>query len=115
MCIRDSPKVDMKTTRREFLWQAAASAAGLAAGSSGCALVGHGPRARQVMTVLGQIHADDLGATLPHEHIFLDFIGAAEVSRDRYDPDEIFEATLHYLEEVKDLGCDTLVECTPAY
>ena len=67
------------------------------------------------MTVLGLIQADDLGPTLPHEHIFLDFIGAAEVSKDRYDADEIFEATLPYLEQVKDLGCDTLVECTPAY
>jgi len=67
------------------------------------------------MTVLGPIPADDLGPTLPHEHIFLDFIGAAEVSNDRYDPDEIFEATLPYLEQVKDLGCDTLAECTPAY
>lgn len=67
------------------------------------------------MTVLGPIPAKDLGATLPHEHIFLDFIGAAEVSKDRYDPDVIFEATLPYLEQVKDLGCDTLVECTPAY
>lgn len=105
----------MKTTRREFLWQAAAGAAGLAVGSFGCALVGRGPRARQVMTVRGLIPADDLGATLPHEHIFLDFIGAAEVSKDRYNPDEIFEATLPYLEQIKDLGCDTLVECTPAY
>ena len=67
------------------------------------------------MTVLGSIPARDLGATLPHEHIFLDFVGAAEVSRDRYEPDEIFEATLPYLEQVKGLGCDTLVECTPAY
>lgn len=99
-------------TRREFLWQ---GAAGLALCSSGCALVGRKPHDRQVMTVLGPIHADDLGATLPHEHIFLDFIGAAEVSKDRYDPDEVFDATLPYLEQVKDLGCDTLVECTPAY
>jgi predicted metal-dependent phosphotriesterase family hydrolase len=105
----------MKITRREFVWQAAAGAAGLMAGSSGCALVGGRPPVRQVMTVLGPVLADGLGPTLPHEHIFLDFIGAAEVSRDRYDPDEIFEATLPHLEQVKDLGCDTLVECTPAY
>src|SRR6266850_8404645 len=105
----------MKTTRREFLWRAAAGASGLMAGSSGCALVGGGRPAREVMTVLGPLRADDLGAALPHEHIFLDFIGAAGVSKDRYNPDEIFEATLPYLERVKDLGCDTLVECTPAY
>ncbi len=111
----DVSRPHMKTTRREFLWQTAAGAAGLLAGASGCALVGGGRPTRQAMTVLGLIRADDLGATLPHEHIFLDFIGAAEVSRDRYDPEEIFDATLPYLEQVKDLGCDTLVECTPAY
>jgi len=105
----------MKTTRREFLWQTTAGAVGAMAGSSGCALIGRSPGDRQVMTVMGPIHADDLGATLPHEHIFLDFIGAAGVSKDRYNPDEIFEATLPYLEQVKDLGCETLVECTPAY
>jgi len=65
--------------------------------------------------VLGPVHAKELGPTLPHEHVFLDFIGAAGVSKDRYDPDEIFEITLPYLEQVKDLGCDTLAECTPAY
>jgi phosphotriesterase-related protein len=105
----------MKTTRRKFLSEVAVGSAALAACSSGCALVGSRRTAQQVMTVLGSIPAKDLGATLPHEHIFLDFIGAAEVSRDRYDPDEIFEATLPYLEQVKDLGCDTLAECTPAY
>jgi phosphotriesterase-related protein len=52
---------------------------------------------------------------LPHEHVFLDFIGAAQVSKDRYDPDVVFAATLPHLELVKGLGCDSLVECTPAY
>jgi phosphotriesterase-related protein len=97
------------------LWQAAAGSAELAACSSGCALIGRKPPDRQVMTVLGLVRADELGPTLPHEHIFLDFIGAAEVSKARYDPDQIFEATLPHLEQLKDLGCDALVECTPAY
>ena len=67
------------------------------------------------MTVLGPIPAGELGVTLPHEHIFLDFIGAAQVSKDRYDSEVVFDATLPHLEQVKGLGCDSLVECTPAY
>jgi phosphotriesterase-related protein len=31
------------------------------------------PRAGQVQTVLGAIAADDIGVTLPHEHLFIDF------------------------------------------
>jgi phosphotriesterase-related protein len=87
----------------------------MAVAATGCALVGARRSSREVMTVLGPIEADELGATLPHEHIFLDFIGAAGVSKDRYDPDEIFEATLPYLEQVRDLGCNSMAECTPAY
>ena len=102
----------MKMTRRDFV-KATASAALVAA--AGCVSSKGSKSGGQVMTVLGLIRASDMGATLPHEHVFLDFIGAAEVSKDRYDPEEIFEATLPYLEQVKDLGCDTLVECTPAY
>lgn len=67
------------------------------------------------MTVTGWIAARDLGATLPHEHILIDFIGAGEVSRDRYKPDAVFEAALPHLQQLRDFGCRTLVECTPAY
>jgi phosphotriesterase-related protein len=101
--------------RREFLWQSAAASAGLSAGATGCVSSRDPSRHRQVMTVLGPIPARDLGPTLPHEHIFLDFVGADQVSRDRYDADEVFRSVLPYLEQVKGLGCDTLVECTPAY
>lgn len=105
----------MKSSRRKFLQRSALGAAGLAAGLAGCASPRDQRQPRQVMTVLGPISATELGATLPHEHIFLDFIGAAAVSRDRYDPDEVFEATLPYLEQVKGLGCESMAECTPAY
>jgi phosphotriesterase-related protein len=67
------------------------------------------------MTVRGPIPAGDLGPTLPHEHVFLDFIGADQVSRERYDPEVIFEATLPQLQLLKDCGGQSLVECTPAY
>ena len=50
-----------------------------------------------------------------HEHVLVDFIGAAQVSPSRYDADAVFTAVLPRLHQVKQLGCETLVECTPAY
>jgi phosphotriesterase-related protein len=50
-----------------------------------------------------------------HEHVLVDFIGAAQVSPSRYDADAVFKAVLPYLQQVRRLGCHTLVECTPAY
>lgn len=67
------------------------------------------------MTVTGEVSADVLGATLPHEHVLVDFIGAEQVTPERYDADEAFERVLPHLHEVKALGCRALVECTPAY
>jgi predicted metal-dependent phosphotriesterase family hydrolase len=108
----------MKTSRRQFLRQsgvAAVGAAALAAGLTGC-VSGREPKPRrQIMTVRGPIPAKELGPTLPHEHVFLDFIGADQVSTDRYDPEVIFEATLPHLQLLKDCGGQSLVECTPAY
>jgi phosphotriesterase-related protein len=67
------------------------------------------------MTVLGPIAPSAMGATLPHEHIMLDFIGADKVNSDRYDRDTVFNSVLPHLEQLQDFGCRTLVECTPAY
>lgn len=102
-------------TRREFLRRSSAASVSALAVTTGCVSPDRRRMQGRVMTVLGPIRAREMGPTLPHEHIFLDFIGAAGVSKDRYDPEEILAATLPYLEQVKDLGCDTLVECTPAY
>lgn len=69
----------------------------------------------QVWTVLGPVAARDLGLTLVHEHVLVDFVGAGEVGRHRYDAEEAFRVALPFLEEVESRGCRTLVECTPAY
>ena len=37
------------------------------------------------MTVTGAIGANQLGVTLPHEHVLVNFVGADKVSRQRYD------------------------------
>jgi phosphotriesterase-related protein len=67
------------------------------------------------MTVNGPIAPEDMGTTLPHEHVLVDFVGAEAVSPDRYDRDEVFETVLPYLQRVRTLGARTLIEATPAY
>jgi len=68
-----------------------------------------------IMTVNGPVDAKDMGITLSHEHIVADVIGADKVSKDRYDPDEVFNVVSPLLKRAKEFGCKTLVECTPPY
>jgi phosphotriesterase-related protein len=70
---------------------------------------------RPVETVSGPIDPAQLGLTLMHEHVLVDFVGAAEVSPSRYDAGAVFERVLPYLQQAKALGAATLVECTPAF
>jgi phosphotriesterase-related protein len=67
------------------------------------------------MTVNGEVAAAQLGKTLPHEHLLVDFVGADKVSPDRYDADEAFRIMLPYLQQARIAGCETIVECTPAF
>ncbi len=69
----------------------------------------------RVMTVLGPIPPGEMGATLSHEHVLVDFIGADKVDRGRYDADEVFKIALPHLRRIREQGVRTLVECTPAY
>ena len=106
----------MRESRRTFIHKLAAVAGGSAAGfATGCASLSEKHRQGQVMTVLGPMAPSTLGMTLPHEHVLVDFIGAAQVSRDRYRADEVVEVASPHLQRVKALGCRTLVECTPAF
>ncbi|MGV3517809.1 phosphotriesterase family protein [Luteitalea sp.] len=68
-----------------------------------------------VATVTGDVAVRDLGMVLMHEHVMVDFIGAEQVSRSRYNADEVVRVALPHLREVKELGCGTLVEATPAF
>jgi phosphotriesterase-related protein len=70
---------------------------------------------RQVMTVRGAILPEEMGPTLPHEHVLVDFGGANEASRDRYDADEVHRIALPHLRRIRVQGIRTLVDCTPAY
>jgi phosphotriesterase-related protein len=68
-----------------------------------------------IQSVTGDVTTDRLGLTLMHEHVLVDFIGADKVSPNRYSVDEAFKVVLPHLQQVRALGCETLVECTPAY
>jgi phosphotriesterase-related protein len=50
-----------------------------------------------------------------HEHVLVDFVGASTVSPSRYDAEAVFTTALPHLQRVRQLGCRTLVDCTPAY
>jgi phosphotriesterase-related protein len=68
-----------------------------------------------IMTVSGSILSEQMGTTLIHEHIMVDFIGADKIGPGRYDQDEVFNKVLPYLHDLKNKGCKTIVECTPAW
>jgi phosphotriesterase-related protein len=100
-------------SRREWLGQALAILGGSAA--SGCTAGRALSRERAVQTVTGPVVSGSLGMTLMHEHVLVDFIGADKVSASRYDAEEVFRVALPHLLQARKLGCETLVECTPAY
>lgn len=70
--------------------------------------------AGQIMTVTGPIAPEDMGTTLPHEHVLSRF-GEPPARRPDYDLSDLFETVVPILEEVSSLGCDTIVDCTGAY
>ena len=100
-------------TRRELI--AGVAALVVAAPARARTFQGPAPSTRPVQTVTGPIGPERLGLTLMHEHVLVDFIGADQVSTSRYDADQAFTVILPHLRALRDLGCRTLVECTPAY
>lgn len=73
------------------------------------------PADGRVMTVRGPVDPAELGPTLPHEHVLVDFIGADAVDPSRYDRGEVERVAGPHLDRLKALGGRALVECTPAY
>jgi len=68
-----------------------------------------------IMTVKGPINPRVMGTTLIHEHILVDFSGAAGYDPTRWNDDDVIKKVLPYLIEVREAGCDTLIDCTPNY
>jgi phosphotriesterase-related protein len=69
----------------------------------------------RVITVNGEIRPDKLGVTLSHEHVLVDFMGAAFSEPHRYDRDEAFRIILPHIVDIRNLGVKTFVDCTPKY
>jgi phosphotriesterase-related protein len=69
----------------------------------------------KVITVNGSINASEMGTTLVHEHILVDWIGADSTGYHRWDRDEVVERVLPFVMEAKERGVDTIIECTGRY
>lgn len=69
----------------------------------------------KIRTVTGEIPCSEIGKTLHHEHLLVDFIGADSTGYFRWNKQEVIDQVLPYLLEIKKLGYKTLVECTPEY
>lgn len=95
--------------RRFFLQSSVISVAGLALAPITPA------NAKKIMTVRGHVNANDIGNTLIHEHLLVDFIGAELIHPSRWERKAVAEKMLPYLLSLKELGCSTFVDCTPNY
>lgn len=69
----------------------------------------------KVMSVCGPISPSKMGVTLPHEHVVCDFRGAENGGGIGYDMEVAFKQILPSLVALRAAGCQTLVDCTPAY
>ncbi len=69
----------------------------------------------KIMTVNGLMPSAKMGFTLAHEHVMVDFIGASESSKSRYNVDEVIKVAAPFLKDIKERGVQTFIDCTPAY
>ncbi|WP_339812201.1 phosphotriesterase [uncultured Imperialibacter sp.] len=69
----------------------------------------------EVISVNGKMTPSEMGTTLIHEHILVDFIGADSVGYHRWDRDSVIAQTLPFLVDAKKRGVNTFIDCTPAY
>ncbi len=68
-----------------------------------------------IMTVKGPIKSGEMGVTLTHEHILVDFIGADSIDNSRWNRPDVVKKCLPFLLQIRDLGCRSFIECTPDY
>jgi phosphotriesterase-related protein len=68
-----------------------------------------------IMTVNGPIAPSDMGLTLIHEHVLVDFVGVDRTGHHRWNRPDVIQVALPYLKEIKRWDVQTFVECTPAY
>ncbi len=68
-----------------------------------------------IMTVKGPVKASEMGVSLTHEHILVDFAGADKIADEKWDREAVIEKALPFLKLATEYGCKTFVECTPSY
>ncbi|HUV00283.1 MAG TPA: hypothetical protein VMW32_04900 [Bacteroidales bacterium] len=68
-----------------------------------------------IMTVNGPVSPSEMGYTLEHEHVLVDFIGADSINSTRWNREEVIAKALPFLLQLKEKNIKTFIECTPAY
>ncbi len=66
-----------------------------------------------LITTLGPKRADELGAILPHEHVFVDLRTPDQTGYAEADTDEVIRLMLPELNRIQALGITALVDCAP--
>jgi phosphotriesterase-related protein len=69
----------------------------------------------QIMTVNGPITPREMGTTLIHEHVFLDWTGAERMNPRLWKNEEAFNVILPHLKKCQALGVTTFMDCTPNF
>lgn len=69
---------------------------------------------KKIMTVTGSIRPEQMGFTLPHEHI-MSIFGGPIAQHTKYNEEELFSVVIPYLKKLKGMGLTTLCDCTTAY
>jgi phosphotriesterase-related protein len=69
----------------------------------------------QIMTVNGAIAPADMGTSLVHEHVFLDWTGAERMNPRLWKNEEAFKVILPHLKKCQALGVKTFMDCTPNF
>ncbi len=100
--------------RRSFLKQAAAGVGGVLVSGGFSTPLEATAISPKAMTVRGEVPAGSLGSMLPHEHI-MSLFGADLTEQAVYDESRLMKSVIPYLTRLKNLGCDTIADCTTAY
>ncbi|MEO6000746.1 MAG: hypothetical protein ABIN89_28115 [Chitinophagaceae bacterium] len=69
----------------------------------------------KIMTIDGPISSNQLGTSLIHEHILVDFIGADRINFNRWDKKVVAQKLLPYLLQAKQAGVISFFDCTPNF
>jgi phosphotriesterase-related protein len=74
-----------------------------------------GLQAQRIQTIRGLIPAKQMGLSLIHEHVFLDWAGALKMNPAAWNNDSATAVILPYLRAMQKYGVKTILECTPNY